>query len=72
MSGGAVHNYSNCTARIYSYAHVYCRVYFRHDCLFVEVLNARDVIPLDSNGDDSCMEGFFFSQEENLYILCQA
>ena len=23
---------------------------FRNDCLFVEVLNARDVIPLDNNG----------------------
>ena len=27
------------------------RVYFNHDCLFVEVLKARDVIPLDSNGE---------------------
>ncbi len=26
------------------------RVYFNHDCVFVEVLRARDVIPLDSNG----------------------
>ncbi len=26
------------------------RVYFNHDCVFVEVIRARDVIPLDSNG----------------------
>lgn len=26
------------------------RVYFNHDSLFVEILKARDVIPLDSNG----------------------
>ena len=26
------------------------RVYFNHDCLFVEVLKARDILPLDSNG----------------------
>ena len=26
------------------------RVYFRHECLFVEIINARDVIPLDNNG----------------------
>ena len=26
------------------------RVYFNHECVFVEVLKARDVIPLDSNG----------------------
>ena len=26
------------------------RVYFRNDRLFVEILNARDVIPLDNNG----------------------
>lgn len=26
------------------------RVYFRNECLFVEIINARDVIPLDNNG----------------------
>lgn len=26
------------------------KVYFHHDCLFVEVLHARDVIALDPNG----------------------
>ena len=26
------------------------RVYFRNNCLFVEVIRARNVIPLDSNG----------------------
>ena len=26
------------------------RVYYRHECLFVEIINARDVIPLDNNG----------------------
>lgn len=26
------------------------RVYFHHDCLYVEVLRARNVIPLDNNG----------------------
>ncbi len=28
------------------------RVYFNHDCVFVEIIKARDVIPLDSNGAD--------------------
>ncbi len=26
------------------------RVYFNHDSLFVEVLNAKSVLPMDSNG----------------------
>jgi BAI1-associated protein 3 len=26
------------------------RVYFRNNCLFVEIIRARDVIPLDTNG----------------------
>ena len=26
------------------------RVYFRNNCLFVEVIRARNVIPLDNNG----------------------
>ena len=26
------------------------RIYFSNDCLFVEVLSARDVVPLDNNG----------------------
>ena len=26
------------------------RIYFSNDCLFVEVLCARDVVPLDNNG----------------------
>lgn len=29
---------------------VFSRVYFNHDSLCVEVLSARDVIPLDPNG----------------------
>ena len=26
------------------------RIYFSNDCLFVEILSARDVVPLDNNG----------------------
>jgi hypothetical protein len=29
---------------------LFVRVYFNHDCVFVEVIRAKDVIPLDSNG----------------------
>lgn len=28
------------------------RIYFSNDCLFVEILSARDVVPLDNNGKD--------------------
>jgi hypothetical protein len=26
------------------------RVYFNHDCLFVEIIRAKNVLPLDNNG----------------------
>ena len=29
------------------------RIYFSNDCLFVEILSARDVVPLDNNGNKS-------------------
>ena len=29
------------------------RIYFSNDCLFVEVLSARDVVPLDNNGKNN-------------------
>ena len=27
------------------------RVYFNHDCVFVEVIRAKNVLPLDNNGE---------------------
>ena len=41
----------NCAIDAPAYGVLTVRVYHNHDCLFVEVLNAKDVIPLDSNGN---------------------
>ncbi len=51
------------------------RVNFNHDCVFVEVLRARDVIPLDSNGlsdpfvvVDILPSGVFGCQEQTTQV----
>jgi len=38
------------TTEVTEYGVLSVRAYFNHDSLCVEVLNARDVIPLDPNG----------------------
>ena len=40
----------NCTNPNQYYGILTARIYFSNDCLFVEVLCARDVVPLDNNG----------------------
>ena len=37
------------------------RIYFSNDCLFVEILSARDVVPLDNNGKNF----------ENIHIILE-
>ena len=38
------------TGEVPPYGTLCVRVYFRNNCLFVEVIRARNVIPLDNNG----------------------
>jgi len=41
------------TTEVTEYGVLSVRAYFNHDSLCVEVLNARDVIPLDPNGEQT-------------------
>ena len=40
----------NCFNANQYYGILTARIYFSNDCLFIEILSARDVVPLDNNG----------------------
>lgn len=44
------------------------RAYYHHDSLCVEVLNAKDVIPLDTNG--KCIHHINVTPYRRTYICC--
>ena len=43
----------NCFNANQYYGILTARIYFSNDCLFIEILSARDVVPLDNNGKHS-------------------